>query len=113
MNSALNPSSLSSAGPLVVAERNRVLRNTYWLLALSLIPTVLGAAVGMASGISQVMASSPVMTVIIFLAGAFGLMFAIVIQDRIEKYPQLGTDIVPKTEAQRRAEAEPKRYVGR
>ena len=25
------------------AERNKVLRNTYWLLALSLVPTVLGA----------------------------------------------------------------------
>ena len=24
-------------------ERNKVLRNTYWLLALSLVPTVLGA----------------------------------------------------------------------
>ncbi|MCX7223343.1 MAG: Bax inhibitor-1 family protein [Burkholderiales bacterium] len=62
--------------------RNRVLRNTYWLLALSLIPTVLGAAVGMASGVNQIMASSPVMTVVIFLAGAFGLMFA------IEKYKE-------------------------
>jgi modulator of FtsH protease len=57
--------------------RNRVLRNTYWLLALSLIPTVLGAAVGMMSGINQVMASSPGMSAIIFLIGAFGLMFAI------------------------------------
>ena len=28
------------------AQRNRVLRNTYWLLALSLVPTVLGAWVG-------------------------------------------------------------------
>ena len=27
-------------------ERNRVLRNTYWLLALSMVPTVLGAIVG-------------------------------------------------------------------
>lgn len=26
-----------------LATRNRVLRNTYWLLALSMIPTVLGA----------------------------------------------------------------------
>ncbi|HZS81211.1 MAG TPA: BAX inhibitor (BI)-1/YccA family protein, partial [Herbaspirillum sp.] len=26
--------------------RNRVLRNTYWLLALSMIPTVLGAWLG-------------------------------------------------------------------
>lgn len=57
--------------------RNQVLRNTYWLLAISLIPTVLGAAVGMYSGLNQVMAASPGMTAIIFLAGAFGLMFAI------------------------------------
>ncbi len=27
-------------------ERNRVLRNTYWLLALSMLPTVLGAWLG-------------------------------------------------------------------
>lgn len=60
-----------------VAVRNQVLRNTYWLLALSLIPTVLGAAVGMYSGLNQAMANSPGMTTIIFLVGAFGLMFAI------------------------------------
>ncbi len=69
-----------SSSPYGVAQevvRNRVLRNTYWLLAISLIPTVLGAAVGMTSGLSQVMATSPGMTAIIFLIGAFGLMFAI------------------------------------
>ena len=34
-------------GVLVSAEqRNKVLRNTYWLLALSLLPTVAGAWVG-------------------------------------------------------------------
>ena len=49
----------------------------------------------------------------IVIAASIGLMFAFIIQDRIEKYPQLGTGIIPKTEAQRRAEAEPKRYVGR
>ncbi len=64
-----------SAGVEVV--RNRVLRNTYWLLAISMIPTVLGAMVGMYSGINQVMATSPGMTAIVFLVGAFGLMFAI------------------------------------
>ncbi len=63
-----------TAGEVV---RNRVLRNTYWLLALSLIPTVLGAAVGMYTGLNQVMATSPGMSAIIFLVGAFGLMFAI------------------------------------
>ena len=29
-----------------VEQRNRVLRNTYWLLALSMVPTVLGAWIG-------------------------------------------------------------------
>ena len=33
-------------------QRNRVLRNTYWLLALSMLPTVLGAWVGVATGIT-------------------------------------------------------------
>jgi hypothetical protein len=49
----------------------------------------------------------------IVIAAAVGLTFAYVIQDRIEKYPQLGTGIIPKSEKQRREEAEPKRYVGR
>lgn len=49
----------------------------------------------------------------IVIAASVGIIFAVVIQDRIEKYPQLGTGIVPKSEAQRKAEAEPKRYVGR
>jgi hypothetical protein len=49
----------------------------------------------------------------IVIAASIGIMFAVVIQDRIEKYPQLGTSIIPKSEKQRREEAEPKRYVGR
>jgi modulator of FtsH protease len=72
---SLNPSQYSDVAD--VAVRNRVLRNTYWLLAISLIPTVLGAAFGMYSGINKVMATSPFITMIIFLAGAFGLMYAI------------------------------------
>jgi hypothetical protein len=36
-----------------------------------------------------------------------------VVQDRIEKYPQLGTEWFPKTEKQRRMEAQPKHYIGR
>ena len=66
--------SISAPGAVV---RNRVLRNTYWLLAVSLIPTVLGAAFGMTSGINQVMSASPGMSLIIFMVGAFGMMFAI------------------------------------
>jgi hypothetical protein len=36
-----------------------------------------------------------------------------VVQDRIEKYPQLGTEWFPKTEKQRKMEAQPKQYIGR
>ena len=59
----------------LVTDSNRVLRNTYWLLALSMVPTVLGAWVGVASGITQVMGNG--MSTILFLAGAFGFMYAI------------------------------------
>ena len=58
-----------------VEQRNRVLRNTYWLLALSMVPTVLGAWIGVATGITRAM--GPGMTAIVFLAGAFGFIFAI------------------------------------
>ena len=56
-------------------QRNRVLRNTYWLLALSLIPTVLGAWLGVASGITRSLGGG--MGLIVFLGGAFGFMYAI------------------------------------
>jgi len=51
--------------------------------------------------------------VAVVIALSIGLMMAFLIQDRIEKYPQLGTGIVPKSERQRQLEAEPKRYSGR
>jgi modulator of FtsH protease len=51
------------------------LRNTYWLLALSLLPTVLGAWLGVATGITQALTGG--MGLIVFLGGAFGFMFAI------------------------------------
>jgi modulator of FtsH protease len=59
----------------VQEQRNRVLRNTYWLLALSMVPTVLGAWIGVQSGLARAM--SPGIGMIVFLVGAFGLMFAI------------------------------------
>ena len=58
-----------------VEQRNRVLRNTYWLLALSMVPTVLGAWIGVSTGLMRGMGAG--MSAIVFLGGAFGLMFAI------------------------------------
>lgn len=46
-------------------------------------------------------------------AAIIGLSFAMVVQDRIEKYPKYGTDWIPKTEKQRQAEQGPHIYVGR
>ena len=51
--------------------------------------------------------------VTIMVASTFGLMIAYVVQDRIEKYPELGTEWRPKTEAQRQREAIPQKYIGR
>ena len=56
-------------------ERHKVLRNTYWLLALSMIPTVLGAWIGVATGITRSLTGG--LGLIVFLGGAFGFMFAI------------------------------------
>ncbi len=67
--------SYAGSGGVVVQERNRVLRNTYWLLALSMIPTVLGAWIGVASGFGRAM--TPGISLIVFFAGAFGFIFAI------------------------------------
>ena len=57
------------------ADRQRVLRNTYWLLALSMIPTVLGAWIGVQTGITRSLGGG--LGLIVFLGGAFGFMFAI------------------------------------
>lgn len=64
-----------SGSGVLAEQRNRVLRNTYWLLALSLVPTVLGAWIGVATGITTLL--SPGISMIVFFAGAFGFMFAI------------------------------------
>ncbi|WP_299020603.1 Bax inhibitor-1 family protein [uncultured Tepidimonas sp.] len=57
------------------ASRQRVLRNTYWLLALSLVPTVLGAWIGVSTGITAALSGG--IGLLVFLGGAFAFMFAI------------------------------------
>jgi modulator of FtsH protease len=56
------------------AVRHRVLRNTYWLLALSMIPTVFGAYVGLTTRM-PIMGGG--LGALLFLAVAFGFIFAI------------------------------------
>jgi modulator of FtsH protease len=76
MNQSLPSAYAGYAGVVTsVEQRNRVLRNTYWLLALSMVPTVLGAWIGVATGLTAAM--TPGVGLVVFMVGAFGLMFAI------------------------------------
>lgn len=51
--------------------------------------------------------------IVIMTIGCFVAGLSYVVQDRIEKYPHLGTGWIPKTEEQRRREAEPRVWTGR
>jgi len=74
MNDSLQ-NSYGYAGSGLAVDRQRVLRNTYWLLALSLVPTVLGAWIGVSTGFMAKMGMGA--SALVFFVGAFGLMFVI------------------------------------
>ena len=64
-----------NGGSAYGVDQHRVLRNTYWLLALSMLPTIAGAWIGVATGIFAHL--GPVASLLVFFGGAFGLMFAV------------------------------------
>ena len=66
----------TTGSPELAQRQNRVLRNTYALLAVSMIPTVLGALMGIQMQFSF-MAGSPMMGLLLFLGIAFGFMWGI------------------------------------
>lgn len=70
------PYEIASQSGQASVEQNRVLRNTYGLLGLSMVPTVLGAVVGVKLGFSF-FAASPLMSFLLFLAVAWGFMWGI------------------------------------
>jgi modulator of FtsH protease len=57
-------------------QQNKVLRNTYMLLALSLIPTAIGAAIGTNLDLGF-MRSSPMLSFVVILAVFYGWIYAI------------------------------------
>ena len=62
--------------PVLAVEQNKVLRNTYMLLGLSMIPTVIGAWVGVNTSFAW-MAQYPIVAPLVMLAVIIGSMFAI------------------------------------
>ena len=61
----------------LAAEPNRVLRNTYWLLALSLLPTVAGAMVGMSLKFIALITAAPIMTPLLMFGVMIGSLFVV------------------------------------
>jgi modulator of FtsH protease len=58
-------------------QQNRVLRNTYWLLALSLLPVVAGAFLGSAFNFAALFKAAPIMTPLLMFGAMMGMLFAV------------------------------------
>ncbi len=69
------PTQTTQTNELIVV-RNKVLRNTFWMLGLTMIPTVVGAMIGMSTNFTF-LAQSPIMGPLVMLAMMLGLMFAV------------------------------------
>ena len=70
-----NQNTYGTFGTAISAESQKVLRNTYLLLALTMAPTIAGAFIGMAT--ASVVLAHPIMTTFAMLAAVVGLQFAI------------------------------------
>ncbi len=72
----MQPNVQFSTGSIALgAQQQRVLRNTYLMLALTMVPTVIGAFVGMAT--SGIVYQHPILSSIIMLGAVIGLQFTI------------------------------------
>jgi len=70
---------LSAAAPVteVAVDSSRVLRNTYWLLALSMLPTVAGALVGMQLNFIGLFRAAPIATPLLMFGVMIGSLFVV------------------------------------
>ncbi|MEQ1487130.1 MAG: Bax inhibitor-1/YccA family protein [Methylotenera sp.] len=67
---------LGREGTAIVAE-NKVLRNTYAMLGMTMIPTVIGAMVGINMNFAWMMATSPIMLFVGIMATVYGMTWLI------------------------------------
>ena len=66
----------SGATPIPISE-NTVLRNTYWLLALTMLPTIAGAFVGMQLNFFAFFKASPIMAPLLMFGLMIGSLFVV------------------------------------
>jgi modulator of FtsH protease len=71
------PVATTGQGAAVALDQSRVLRNTYWLLALSLLPTVAGAFVGMQLNFFALFRAAPIMTPLLMFGAMIGALFVV------------------------------------
>ena len=70
-----NPSAYQISVQDIALQQQKVLRNTYLLLALTMVPTVVGAMVGINT--AGIIIQHPILSFFIMLGGVIGLQFAI------------------------------------
>jgi modulator of FtsH protease len=68
---------LPQAGGTLAREKNTVLRNTYWLLALTMLPTIGGALIGTQMNLARVFAANPIMAPLIMFGVMMGGLFVV------------------------------------
>src|SRR5436853_2017288 len=69
--------SLPGQSATTAVDQSKVLRNTYWLLALSMLPTIAGAYVGMSMNFAGLFRTSPIMAPLMMFAAMFGMLFVV------------------------------------
>src|SRR5437764_12052547 len=67
----------AGTGGQQAVTQNNVLRNTYWLLALSMLPTIAGAYAGMSLNFASFFRTSPIMAPLLMFAAMFGMLFVV------------------------------------
>jgi len=70
------PNQVATPFGTVATQQNKVLRNTYMMLALTMIPTVIGAFIGLSVNFSF-MALHPIMGSLLMFGAMMGLLFAV------------------------------------
>lgn len=69
------PSTYGAGTQDIAIQQQRVLRNTYLLLALTMVPTVIGALIGINT--ASIIIQHPILSFILMLGGVIGLQYAI------------------------------------
>lgn len=72
----MNLQFMNAPAGVMSTEQHKVLRNTYMMLAITMIPTVIGAFIGSSLNLSF-MAKSPIISSLVMFAMMMGMMFAV------------------------------------